>query len=255
MDFKISANTDPGTVRPTNQDSLSAMALQTPQGKMAFGVLCDGMGGLENGELASAAVVRAYRRWALETLPQLCQAPLEDGAIRQQWQNIASDLNARIGQYSAQRETRMGTTVVVMLLTQERYYIMNVGDSRAYELTDCLTQITRDHSVVARELEAGRITPEEVEHHPKRNVLTQCIGASKEVYCDMYFGEARKDAVYMLCSDGFRHEPTGQELLENLGPQVLWDEETMDRNGKALMELCKQRGEDDNISVVLVRSL
>lgn len=254
MDFIISANTDAGAVRPTNQDSLSALLLQTPQGKMAFGVLCDGMGGLDNGELASAAVVRAYRRWALETLPQLCQTPLEDGAIRQQWQSIASDLNARIGQYSAQRETRMGTTVVVMLMTQERYYIMNVGDSRAYELTDCLSQITRDHSVVARELEAGRITPEEVEHHPKRNVLTQCIGASKEVYCDMHFGDARRDAVYMLCSDGFRHEPTAQEMTEMLSPQVLGDEETMGRNAEALIELCKRRGEDDNISVLLVRT-
>lgn len=254
MNFIISANTDVGTVKTTNQDSLSSLVLDTLQGKMVFSILCDGMGGLEHGELASAAVVRAFRRWATTELPQLCREPLEDYVIRQQWQSMVSDLNVRIQQYSARENTRMGTTVVAMLLTQSRYYIMNVGDSRAYELTDHISQITKDHSVVAREIEAGNITPEEAEHHPRRNVLTQCVGASKEVYVDMFFGRVKKNAVYMLCSDGFRHEPTTDELFEKLCPAVLNNADVMHANSEALIGLNKQRGEDDNISVALVRT-
>ena len=254
MDFLISANTDVGAVKTTNQDSWSTLMLDTPQGKMVFAILCDGMGGLEHGEVASASAVRAFRKWATTVLPELCREPLEDCDIRRQWQGIISELNIRIQRYSEAKNTRMGTTVVAMLLTQGRYYIVNVGDSRAYELTDHICQITKDHSVVARELDAGRITPEEAEHHPQRNVLTQCVGASREVYADIYFGRVKKNAVYMLCSDGFRHEIKADELFERLCPSVLCDERTMHGNSEELIELNKQRGEDDNISVVLVRT-
>lgn len=254
MDFLISANSDVGAVKTTNQDSLSTLLLDTPRGKMVFAILCDGMGGLEHGEIASAAVVRAFHNWATTELPELCQSPLEEEIIGKQWQDLASDLNLRIRRYSEQKGIRMGTTLVAMLLTQGQYYIVNVGDSRAYELTDHIFQITRDHSVVAREVEAGRISPAEAEHHPRRNVLTQCVGASPEVRADVYCGRVKKNAVYMLCSDGFRHEIGLEEMFGRLRPDALCNEAAMDQNARSLIELNKQRGEDDNISVVLVRT-
>ena len=254
MDFLVSANTDVGLVKTINQDSLSALLLQTPQGKMEFAVVCDGMGGLEHGELASSAVVRAFQNWVMTKLTKLCEKPLEDQIVRMHWQGLISDLNIRIQQYAQEKGISMGTTVVAMLLTQERYYIANVGDSRAYELTDHICQITRDHSVVAREVEAGRMTPDEAEHHPKRNILTQCVGASKEVCADMFFGRVKKNAVYMLCSDGFRHELSSDELFEGFRPDFLRDAQAMNRNSEALIALNKERGEHDNISVALVRT-
>ena len=253
MNFIISASTDQGC-KSTNQDSLCVLELSTPQGPMAFAILCDGMGGLENGELASAAVVRAFRRWALTVLPGLCEAPLEDAVIQSQWEGLVQNLNSRIGLYSQQNDTRMGTTAVVMLLTQNRYYILNVGDSRAYELTNHLRQLTRDHSVVAREVEAGRITAQEAEHHPKRNVLTQCIGAPRQVGSDMFYGRTKKNAVYLLCSDGFRHEPTEEELFEHFGPHAMTSPADMKQNAESLISQNLERGEDDNISVVLIRT-
>ena len=254
MNFYISASTDKGA-KSINQDSLSSLVLQTPQGPMAFAVLCDGMGGLDHGELASAAVVRAFRRWATTSLPNLCQEPLEDWIIRQQWQSLIDNLNMRVQQYSHQNQTRMGTTATVLLLTQNRYFLMNVGDSRAYELTDHIRQLTKDHSFVAREIEEGRITPEEAEHHPKRNVLTQCIGAPKQVFADLFFGRTKQNAVYMLCSDGFRHEPTPNELFEHLCPMALVNRKAMEEKSSELIALNKQRGETDNISVILIRTV
>ena len=254
MNFIISANTDIGISKSTNQDSLTNMLINTSQGRMVFTVLCDGMGGLDKGEVASASVINAFRSWALNELPKLCAAPLEDAVIRSQWDAIVTQQNDLIKTYGARQGVRLGTTVVAMLLTQTRYYILNVGDSRAYELTDTLRQITADQTFVAREIAAGHMTPEEAQVDPRRNVLLQCVGASEAVYPDMFFGDVLPNAVYMLCSDGFRHEITAEEIYEKLQPGVLFDDYTMQQNTISLIELNKQRRENDNITVALVRT-
>lgn len=254
MNFIISANTDVGITKDTNQDSLTSMVINTPQGRMAFAVLCDGMGGLDKGEVASASVITAFRNWALNDLSQLCKQPLEDATIRSQWEAIIDQQNNAIKSYGARQGVRLGTTVVAMLLTQTRYYILNVGDSRAYELTTCVRQITNDQTFVAREVAQGHMTPEEAETDSRRSVLLQCVGASDEVYPDMFFGDVAHNAIYMLCSDGFRHEITAEEIYAKLQPGVLFDDYTMQQNTISLIELNKQRQERDNISVSLVRT-
>ena len=254
MNFIISANTDVGISKSTNQDSLTNMVVNTPQGRMAFTVLCDGMGGLDKGEVASASVIHAFRKWVVEELPKLCGAPLEDATIRSQWESIITQQNQTIKAFGARQGVRLGTTAVVMLLTQTRYYILNVGDSRAYELTTGIRQITSDQTFVAREIAMGHMTQEEADHDSRRNVLLQCVGASDDVYPDMFFGDVQQNAIYMLCSDGFRHEITSDEIFEKLQPGVLFDDYTMQRNTASLIELNKQRQERDNISVALVRT-
>ena len=96
MKFLMCAKTDVGIVKDINQDCLSVMELETGLGGMVFAVLCDGMGGLAQGEVASANVVRAFRRWALESLPELCQSELDEESIRVDWERIIQDQNASI---------------------------------------------------------------------------------------------------------------------------------------------------------------
>lgn len=254
MNFIISANTDVGTLKATNQDSLTIKVVNTKQGRMAFAVLCDGMGGLEKGEVASASVIRAFDKWVRETLPALCEAPLQDAVIRRQWEQIIISQNEIIKTYGARQGVKLGTTIVVLLLTQSRYYLMNVGDSRAYELTDGLKQLTHDQTFVAREVALGNMTQEQADRDERRSVLLQCVGASDEVYPEMYFGETAVNAVYMLCSDGFHHEISVEEIYGKLQPGVLFDAETMSGNTEALIALDKQRQERDNISVALIRT-
>lgn len=255
MNFIISANTDIGR-KSRNQDCLSVLSLNTCQGKMVFAVLCDGMGGLEMGEIASTSVVQAFRRWAKEELPILCEAQLNEIIIRDQWLRIIDEMNRAILHYGREQGhgSRMGTTVVAMLLTQNRYYLLNVGDSRAYELYHGIRQMTTDHSVVAKEVALGHITEQEAKYHPQRNVLLQCVGALEEVYPDIISGPICQDAVYLLCSDGFRHEVTDREIYEALQPDALLDEYTMHAKGQEMIELNKDRMETDNISLVLVRT-
>lgn len=254
MNFIVSANTDIGISKATNQDSLSIKVLNTKQGYMTFAVLCDGMGGLDKGEVASAAVIQAFDAWVRTSLPSLCEAPISDAEIRTQWEKIISDQNRMIQAYGARQGVRLGTTVVAMLLTQTRYYILNVGDSRAYELSTGIRQITQDQTFVAREVALGNMTEEQAKTDSRRSVLLQCVGASDEVYPDMFFGDVLPNAVYMLCCDGFRHEITPEEMFNYLQPGALLNEHIMNQRSLELIELNKQRQERDNITVALIRT-
>lgn len=254
MNFIISASTDIGIKKSTNQDSLTVKILDTPQGKMVFALLCDGMGGLAKGEVASSELVEAFHNWVLEELPEICDKPIEDSIIRKQWNRIAEMQNNRIMNYGNHCGIRLGTTVVSILITEQRYYIMNVGDSRAYELTEEIRQLTKDQTLVEREVALGNLTSEQAESDPRRSVLLQCIGASEDVYPDFFFGETRKNAVYMLCSDGFRHEVSPYEIFEMLEPNRMLDEKTMRQNMEYLIGLNKSRMEQDNISVITIRT-
>lgn len=254
MNFIISAATDIGLTKSTNQDSYNVRVFSTKQGKVVFAVLCDGMGGLAKGEVASATLVNAYCKWADNKLPVLCEDVINDADISADWIGIATEYNEKIKSYAASYGINMGTTATVIMLTEKRYYIMNVGDTRAYEITDNVTVLTKDQTVVAREIECGNLTVEEAEKDSRRSILLQCIGASEEVYPDMFFGETKQDATYMLCSDGFRHEITEEEIYKYLNPGVMTDENSMKRNMDALIDLNKQRQERDNISVVTIRT-
>ena len=254
MNFIVSATTDIGTTKSTNQDSLSVKVINTPQGRMVFAILCDGMGGLEKGEVASASVIQAFDEWVRVELPSLCNGPIEDSVLRARWDRIITEQNDKIKAYGARQGVKLGTTAVVMLLTQTRYYIMNVGDSRAYEISDTVTQLTNDQTFVAREVALGNMTPEQAMVDERRSVLLQCVGASDSVYPDMFFGDVHPNAVYFMCSDGFVHEISPAEIYEKFNPAVLYDENTMNNNARELIELDKMRHERDNISVLMIRT-
>lgn len=254
MNFIVSANTDIGLSKTVNQDSVLVRILNTKQGRMVLAVLCDGMGGHSKGEFASACVVKAFADWSVSGLGALCEGPLEDSAIRSHWERIVQTEHERLCAYGASQNAKIGTTVVAMLLTQTRYYILNVGDSRAYELRNGIRQITKDHTLVAHRVSIGQMSEEEARVSPERSVLIQGIGASQFVNPDMFFGDVLPNAVYMLCCDGFRHEITPDEIYSMLRPELLFDDFRMSQNSLALIELNKQRQERDNISVALVRT-
>lgn len=254
MNFLVSATTDIGLTKKTNQDSFNVRVFNTNYGKICLAILCDGMGGLAKGEVASATLVKAFCKWSEEKLPILCEKGFSDSDIRSDWVSIAVDYNEKIKAYGASCGANMGTTLTAILITESRYYIINVGDSRAYEISDSVKVLTKDQTVVAREVEMGLLTPEQAENDPRRSVLLQCIGASQDVYPDMFFGDTKVNAVYMLCSDGFRHEISDEEIYNYMNPNAMVDVNQMKQNMDALIEINKQRQERDNISVVSIRT-
>lgn len=251
MDFFIATATDKGTKRPTNQDSLFAGQFMTRCGTYAFAVLCDGMGGLQHGELASASIVSAFSAWANERLPRIAK-PIMDHEVREEWAGIIQAENHKLRTYGLKNGCTLGSTVTALLLSEERFFILNIGDTRAYELHGECRQVTVDHTVIAEEISLGNLTPEQAEASPMRSVLTRCVGVYDRVYPDMFFGDTRPGAVYLLCSDGFRHCISPAEMAANLMPSSGDPALDLRKGEEWLIGLVKQRGEKDNISVAVI---
>ncbi len=253
LDFLVSAYSDIGIRKETNQDSVLVEVAGYGQDRIAFAVICDGMGGLDRGELASAAVVRAFSDWFQKTFPQMLQDGFSEKTLKYQWQTILEDLDRRIAVYGEQKGITLGTTVVGILIYQGRYYTVNVGDSRIYCIDKTITCLTRDQSYVQREVDAGRMTPQQANTDKRRNILLQCVGASEYMEPEYDTGKIVTGQVYMLCSDGFRHIITEDEMYERLCPKMLKTEKDMLENAAYLTELNKKRKEEDNISVALIK--
>jgi len=254
MKFFATAKSDKGIKKPINQDSLTLKIANTAYGQVVLAVICDGMGGLEQGEVASATVIKAFEEWFLYEFPQLLQYGLKELNIKQRWEAIVATQNIKIENYGRERNIRLGTTLTAMLIISGCYYIIHVGDTRAYEIHHTLTQLTNDQTVVAREIANGNLTEEQAKVDARRNVLLQCIGASDVVRPEFLSGEVKLSAVYMLCSDGFRHEITTDEIGGYFSPTNLCNVENMSHNAEYLIELNKSRWEQDNISVLLIRT-
>ncbi len=254
MNFKIVAHTDIGIKKNTNQDSVLMKVAQTDYGNVTFAAICDGMGGLAKGELASATLVRMLSKWFEEQFPEMLYQGLSMETLQESWSSLIYQANAKISSYGNALHTSMGTTMVVLLIVGQMYYIGNVGDSRIYSIKEELTQITKDQTVVQREMDLGNMTYEEARRDPRRNVLLQCVGASQVIEPDFYTGTVDPGTMFLLCSDGFRHVISPEELYEYLTPYRVLNEQAMKESLVYLTELNKYRQEVDNISAALVRA-
>lgn len=175
-----------------------------------------------------------------------------EDAIRQSLETVVKEKSRQIMEYGRRTGATMGTTLVLLLLAAGRYYILNVGDSRAYKIGNRLVQLTKDQTYVQREMDMGRMTAEQALTDPQRNALLQCVGAGDYLEPDFYSGTALAGENFMLCSDGFRHIITEEELYQYLNPTVADTSQRMKDNMVYLTDLNKYRQEQDNISVVLI---
>lgn len=255
MEYIIAAQTDIGSSRPANEDSVCIKKGHFNGKPVVLAAVCDGMGGLDKGGLASATVTKVLSRWFEEKLPTMLEGPDWSG-IRSSLEQLSEKLNTQIGKFGEEGQIRLGTTLCAMLIIANEYLLVNIGDSRAYLISDGARQLTKDQTFVQRELDRGTITPEQALTHPKRNMLLQCIGASRQTVPDMRSGSIRSGESYLLCTDGFRHFVTNEELFEVFGRgdapatvQSIKDE--IDK----VIKLVMKRGEKDNITAVVIRAV
>ena len=233
MNYLTATQTDIGTRKKTNQDSMIVMQAATDRGQVLLASVCDGMGGLAKGEVASAAMAHALERWFTQELPSLLEEGLQEARLWDQW---------------------IGTTCVALLIVGSEYYILNVGDSRVYLLADNIYQLTKDQTYVQREMDEGRMTYEQSLVDPQRSVLLQCIGASRIVNPVFHRGQFAPGTVFMLCCDGFRHVILPEEFYQAFRPDLMRSPEIMKSRIEDMIRLNIQRNEDDNISAILVKT-
>jgi serine/threonine protein phosphatase PrpC len=241
MQIHVGAGTDVGRIRQGNEDNFFAEADE----RRGVFVVADGMGGHAAGEVASEMAVQIVARHLLSL------ASVRDTGAAELVSKALQDANRAIyDRMLAETDKQgMGTTASVMVLSDHGYLIGQIGDSRIYLLRDgALTQITKDHSYVQEQVDAGLLTPEQARYHPYSNVITRCVGASDEVEADIYSGEARVGDVFLLASDGLTgmvdDRRLQQLLLARSGPGRIVDSLIAEANG---------RGGLDNITAIVIQ--
>ena len=216
-----------GPVKSVNQDAYLVKRAQTSAGDVALAVVADGMSGLQRGQVASGAIVRAFDEWFQRDLPLAGESLGFSGAafaraVQVQWANLLQEINLSLLKRGLHEGISMGAACTVFLVAAETYYVMQVGDTRLYCLDDqAVCQITRDQTFAAREIAAGRLTSNEAERHPLRNSLLQCVGASHDLLPVFSQGRFDKRYSYLVCSDGFRRSLTDMELHQALNASAL----------------------------------
>lgn len=246
MRYLAAYYTDKGIRKTVNQDSLLTGRANYDGQEAVLAVICDGMGGLKSGELASAEVIGCFRHWfeqCFRTLAEQEEPEYFEDVLYDSWEMLLQKAHQNIRELGSSQGIQLGTTATAMLLWQGNYYIAHVGDCRIYEIKDRPLQLTRDQ------------VQAELSREGRENVLLQGIGASKTVRPVYHSGEVKEDAVYLLCTDGFRHKVSEQELYDAFAPEGLPDEEKMVRRGEEIAGLVMERGERDNLSVILVRTV
>jgi protein phosphatase len=208
-------------------------------------IVADGMGGHAAGEVASematriiAEEFRPVRGMSDEELMSLLV-----GAIRAANESI---FHRTLTEHD---KRGMGTTTTVLNLLPRRYLIGQVGDSRAYLLRGgVLSQLTKDHSYVQEQVDAGRLTPEEARVHPYANVITRCVGSSSDVVPDLFLGTLEAGDLILLASDGLTgmldDETVREIMMSGVGLEEMVD---------ALIAAANHRGGLDNVTTILVR--
>ncbi len=208
-------------------------------------VVADGMGGHAAGEVASEMAVRFVAR-DLGSLKGL-----GDDQVAERMRVSIRAANSAIFQRTLTEHDKrgMGTTVTALVLYDTRFLVGQVGDSRCYLLREGrLTQITKDHSYVQEQVDAGYLTPEQARAHPYSNVITRCVGANSDVMPDVYVGAVRPKDVFLLASDGLTGMLEDHQLAEVLHADRMPQDQVDD-----LVSEANRHGGLDNITAIIVR--
>ncbi|HEX6110339.1 MAG TPA: protein phosphatase 2C domain-containing protein [Ktedonobacteraceae bacterium] len=244
---------DPGITRKQkpNEDSLFAyQCIQTYTSQVqSFGVfvVADGMGGHAHGQEASRMAIQVISNNLLP--PLLANANVGEDGLSSLLVNTIQLANRAIYQYNQQENANMGTTVTAVLFEGTTAYVANVGDSRTYLYREStgLSQITIDHSVVARLVQTGKITSDDVYMHPKRNQLSRNLGEKADVEVDAFTVPLLTGDRLLLCSDGLWEMVRDPDIQRIMSANVEISQVVM-----LLIQAALAGGGNDNVSIVVV---
>ncbi len=245
MHYTYFSRTDPGRARDNNEDSVAIDETSH------VGVLADGMGGYNAGEIASgmatAFIKSEMARWLAETGKQ---AKVKE--IRRALEICVDNANRSIFNASGSNPqySGMGTTLVVGVFRGATLILGHIGDSRCYRLRDgTLSQITKDHSLLQEQIDAGLITQEQAAGSSIKNLVTRALGVEDAVMLEVNEHQVEFGDCYLMCSDGLSDMVDDAEIASILGGPV-----PMDQKADILIAVANEHGGRDNISVLLVQA-
>lgn len=259
LSLAVAARTDVGMARPANEDTLYTGEFTTVDGKLGTLLLvADGMGGAQAGEVASGMACDTLKQQLTDALS--AGLPAADDGWHAILRKAVSTANQRIyAQAQSDAGSRgMGTTLTVAVVAGRRAHLAHVGDSRAYLINQAgvngeggtWAQLTTDHTLVARLVDIGQLTPEEARSHPQRHMLYRSLGTDPTTDIDTASQALAAGDLLLLCSDGLINYVEGDELA-----QIVLEEPSGARAADRLVALANERGGKDNISVVIARAV
>lgn len=243
--WEFAALTDVGRVRLNNEDAVSV------EPACGLTLLADGLGGYAGGEVASGMAIALLQarigRW-LTHAGSLAAVR----AVQRTLQLGVEEANAAI--FEAARANPqlqgMGTTLVLAVFGGRRAIVGHIGDSRCYRLrSGTLELLTRDHSMLQEQIDAGLMTPDEATRSPHRNLITRALGIERAVQLEMHEHTAQEGDVFLLCSDGLSELVSPEQLFT-----LLIQSDNLDQKAALLVTAANDNGGRDNISVVLAKA-
>ncbi len=239
--MRISAKTHIGLVRETNQDAYDAGRFETDD---IWAVVCDGMGGVSGGQVASGICVEKVS----EALKRGYREKMSVSSAKNLLTSAISAANSAVFKEAQENiELKgMGTTVVAVLVLKNIAVIAHVGDSRAYILSDSeIKPITKDHSFVQLLIDTGKITEEEAKSHPDRNVITRAVGIEHTIDVEFDVIDINNDCRLLICTDGLNGYVEDENILKTVN-------EYGDSSAEKLVETANNAGGRDNVTVVIL---
>jgi protein phosphatase len=235
--------TDPGCVRPQNQDTYQIEQLDR---HTTLCVVCDGMGGARSGNVASSLAVDVF----IQEVRNTFKSNMGEDDRDQMLQSAVKLANFTVFDQAQQFEDfyGMGTTLVAALIQNKTVTVVNVGDSRAYLVNkDDIRRITTDHSLVQMMVDRGELSRERARNYPGKNYITRAVGTEATVQCDLFHLDVERGDCILLCSDGLTNTVDDQEILFEVVHGVNKEECC-----QHLLDIAKSRGAPDNVTGVMV---
>ena len=243
--IKAYAKSDVGKVREMNRDYYY---ISNSLDEVQLYILADGMGGYNGGEIASKIAVETAKNYIENNFKEIEKD--RDSII----QLLGSSMEyANMVVYEKSQEKPelhgMGTTLEICLIYNNKVYIGHIGDSRIYRIRkEFIRKLTQDHSYVQKLVKEGKITKEQAEVHPQKNMLTRALGCNAFVEPDVMVKGFLKDDILVMCSDG---------LTNMVKTEIIYQEasKNIEQAPKELVRIANENGGKDNVTVVIIKNI
>lgn len=218
-------------------------------------IVCDGVGGLARGNVASATVVDRFDDWFVNELPALMEGMIQQGSfqmptVKAIWGALLAQLNEMIQAYGTKEGSKLGTTFTGLIACDDRYLVAHVGDCRAYRMSAAgFEQLTEDQTLINKQLAAGEITEEEAAARPQ-NVILQSVGTERVLKPEFYEGSFGADDLFVICCDGAYKRAGNEGVRQTFQAIDYRNEEVLTLACDELMRKDMEHGEKDNLTVV-----
>jgi serine/threonine protein phosphatase PrpC len=257
VNWQYGVATHSGWFRMINEDRSLLRIGSTDSGEpYAIAVIADGMGGSGDGGKASEVAMEGVRFWLDEQLPILLRRKSVWSQLDRSIEQLFHQVNEKLIAIGQDAGSQIGTTLTLLFLLNETYYLCHIGDCRIYKVNHKMhiRQLTRDQSWIFEQVRRGRLSKQQARKHPKRHVLMQCLGYQKKLKLVKRSGFFMPDHLFMLCSDGF-YDRLADPRIEKYLREGEQEQQDLQQLSDMLIDRALDKRSNDNISVVLLRSL